>query len=206
MWKRLYRRLVTATGREIVRPAERNIEAALRGAEEALGVPLPLPYKGFVRQFGPGVLADLFRIYTPVVRASGCSGFDLIREQEGLRGRGFWAEKGRPSLVARLVSFSNTLGGVTIFWDPADVRNARTHDYGTYVLPRNSSTAEVKELAGSFREFIESVCLGQEFDRFGGYWGEEGPLQQFQPGWRTRPARVRSTACRPKARRTTRCT
>ena len=57
-----------------------------------------------------------------------------------------------------------------------DVRNAHTHDYGIYVLPRNSSTAQVKELAGSFREFIENVCLGHGFDRFGGYWGEEGPL------------------------------
>jgi hypothetical protein len=196
MWKRLYRHLVTAQGREIVRPPERKIQAALQGAEAALGVPLPVQYKGFICQFGPGVLADLFRIYAPVVPETGCRNFDLVREQELLRSGGYWAEKGRPELVARLISFSDTLGGVTIFWDPDDVRGSRTREYGIYVLPRNDLGGKVEELAGSFREFIESVCLGHGFDRFGGYWGAEGPLKQFQPAWRSRKLRRWSSGSR----------
>lgn len=50
---------------------ERNIEAAFRRAEEALGVRLPVQYKGFVHQFGPGILADLFRIYAPLIPGTG---------------------------------------------------------------------------------------------------------------------------------------
>ena len=201
MWKRLYRRLVTETGRDIIRPPERKIDAALRGAEAILGVRLPTQYKGFIRQFGPGTLADEFCILAPVVPGSGCSRYDLVGRQSEVRHpkTSYWGQKGKPGLVARLICFCGTIGGLIIFWDPADVCNRRTWDYGIYFLPRNDQNAAVRELAGSFREFVEFVCLGRGFDRLGGYEDGSLPKQQFQTAW---PARqLRSVSERKHAER-----
>ncbi len=191
MWKQLYERLVSAKGRQLVRPTEDKIDAALDHAEVELAIRFPAQYRAFIHQFGPGELGGYFRFYGPVNPGFGDYGNDILEQNRSWRDpEGFWATTAQPELVSRLVCFSDTIGGDACFWDPKDLRVARTHEYGIYVLSHDSYDATVKEAAGSFMEFIENHCLGNEFVKIvGGHgWDEGGPPQEFRPACRTRKA------------------
>jgi hypothetical protein len=192
MWKRLYERLITAEGLELVRPTEDKIDAALNRAEAELKIRFPAGYRAFIHQFGPGELGGYFRIYGPAIPRFRDWGNDILEENRSWRDpEGFWATTAQPELVARLVCFSTTIGGDACFWDSKDVCVAKTHEYGIYVLSHGSHDAKVKKAAGSFKAFIENHCLGNEFVKIvGGHgWDEGCPPQRFLPAWRTRKAR-----------------
>lgn len=193
MWKSLYQRLVTDEGLELVRPPEEKIDAALKRIEGELGIRLPASYAAFIREFGPGEIGGYFRIYGPPIPGFRDCGNDILEENRSWRDPdGMWAESGDPKLVARLVCFSTTIGGDACFWDPEDVRNSRTHEYGIYVLSRGSMDMKVRDAAGSFKEFVERHCLANEFVKIVGGHGfdeaEGGPPQRFLPAWRTKKA------------------
>jgi hypothetical protein len=194
MWKRLYQRLITDEGLELVRPSVEKIDAALDRVEADLGIRLPAGYRAFIHQFGPGEIGGYFRIYGPPITGFRDYGNDILEENRSWREPdGAWASSGDPKLVARPVCFSTTIGGDACFWDPEDVRNSRAHEYGIYVLSRGNMDMKVEEAASSFKEFIEKHCLANEFVKIvgGNGWAEaEGgvPPQRFLAAWRTKKA------------------
>jgi hypothetical protein len=192
MWKRLYQRLITDKGIELVRPAEEKVNAALKRVEGELGTRLPAGYVAFIHQFGPGEIGGYFRIHGPPIPGFRDYGSDILEENRSWREPdGAWASSGDPELVARLICFSSTIGGDACFWDPEDVRNSRAHEYGIYVLSRGSMDMKVEEAASSFKEFVEEHCRANEFVKIvGGRGWEEAeggvPPQRFLPARRTK--------------------
>jgi hypothetical protein len=188
MWENLYQRLVTGEGYEVIPPSADRIEVALNRFEGTIGLPLPRSYRAWVHQFGPGELGGYFRIYAPAVLDSRHPGYDIEAENANWRDPdGFWASTAAPEVVARLICFSDTIGGDACFWDPADLQDEAGHEYGIYALSHGSMDAKVNRIATTFKEFIESVCLGSGFVQIAGGWGEAGgPPQRFLPGWETR--------------------
>src|ERR1041385_7887862 len=124
MWKRLYQRLMTGEGREIIRPPALKIDAGLKRVEAELGVRLPAQYKAFIHQFGPGEVGGYFRIFGPKVPGFADWGNDILAEVKSWREPDMaWTDAAPPALVARLLCFSTTIGGDACFWDTEDVRN-----------------------------------------------------------------------------------
>ena len=187
MWKRLADQLIRKSGHDLVRPPKEKIDSALKKYEEEIGVSLPEGYKAFIREFGPGEIGA-FRVFGPKISKFRDCGNDIAEENQNWRDpEGYWATSGKPALVARLICFSTSIGGDACFWDPDDVRDPKNHEYGIYVLPQSGADGKVTCVAGSFKEFVESVCLGHGFDKIGGGWGEEGsPPQRFLPAWKTK--------------------
>jgi hypothetical protein len=155
---------------------------------------LPAGYKAFIRQFGPGEVGGFFRIFGPKIPGFVDWGNDILAEIKDWREPDTaWTDVAPPELVARLLCFSTSIGGDAFFWDPEDVRNAKRHEYGIYVWPHGRNIGSVTDVAGSFKEFIEQVCLGSAFDKIGGGWDPEpGPPQRFTPAWRTKKAARKS--------------
>lgn len=188
MWEQLYECLVADKGRDIVRPSEETIDTALTRAETDLDFRFPTSYKAFIHQFGPGELAGFFRIFGPTVPGCRDYGNNIVKDNLMWRGPGALSDSGQPELVKRLVVFSTTGGGDAFFWDPVDKRHPRKREYGIYILSHGSMDMKVKFAAGSFKEFVEVICLGNGFARLigGKGWGENGPEQCFYPTWRSR--------------------
>ena len=68
MWQRLYKRLFTDEGLELVHPSEEKIAVALKRVEGELGMRLPAGYAAFIRQFGPGDANEVFGDDVCIVR------------------------------------------------------------------------------------------------------------------------------------------
>lgn len=189
MWKRLYQRLVTDQRYELIRPPAEEIDAGLKRVEDELGVPPPASYTAFIHQFGPSEIGGYFRIYGPPIPGFADYGNDVLEEIRQWRKPGWpWEDADDPTMAARLACFSTTIGGDALFWDLKDVRNDHTHEYGIYVLTRESMDHTLLEVAPSFQEFVERHCLGNDFCKIIGSKGwedEEGglPPQNFRPAW-----------------------
>jgi hypothetical protein len=190
IWQRLFDRLMRQRGQDLVRPTMKQMDAALTRYERAIGIPLPNGYKAFIREFGPGEIGGYFRVYGPHISGYEDYGNDIAEENENWRDpEGGWVEFGNPSLVARLIFFSTTVGGDACFWDPEDVRDSQNHEYGTYVHSRSEPMDKVEFVAGTFEDFIHDVCLGHGFDKIGGGWDPAGgPPQRFLPAWKIKRA------------------
>ena len=80
MWKRLYQRLITNEGLELVRPSGDKVEAALNRTEGELAIRLPAGYAAFIRQFGPGEIGGYFRIVGPPISGFPDCGNDILEE------------------------------------------------------------------------------------------------------------------------------
>ena len=90
----------------VAKPSAADVDAA----EKALGVALPTSYRAFCMQFGPGVLADMYRIYAPCRNSQF---MDLTTEATQLRDS--WPRSGQPYAypfpVQELVVFASTQMG-----------------------------------------------------------------------------------------------
>ena len=92
-----------------------------------------------------------------------------------------------PEPIRRLIAFvqeidGNFWGG----WDPEDVRDATSREYGIHFLW--DGVEELKSVpVTSFREFIEDYCIGGGYSEtaFDGAWEwddeEDGPWKSFLP-------------------------
>jgi len=194
MWKDLADslKLQTLRGFAFVRPPAKDVDAGLSACEDQLGIRLPASYRAFVRQFGPGELTGYFHIYAPPyrgVRGRALEHWDILRENEAVRDpRGFWASDTDPALVGRLVLFASTIGGDWFFWDTADLRDARAHEYGVYGHERGAGGGEVELVAASFEQFIRDVCLGRGYPRCNEEWQ---PELAFSPAWEARAKKAK---------------
>jgi hypothetical protein len=145
----------TAHGSVFPKPGKKELDRF----EETSGVKLPRSYRDFAQRFGAGELAGYYRIAVPL---NVSSRYDLARFNQAAHGDKAaqpWEGQGPPHVIDRVVFFASTIGGEMYAWDPADSRNARAREYSIYLFPRIS---EIEQVAGSFRGFIQDVCLKQE--------------------------------------------
>jgi hypothetical protein len=135
---------------------------ALQATLEPSVIPLPAGYRDFVTAFGPGELGQYFRIYSPS-HGSNISRANLDKYVDSFASNrtALAARLIEKELVMRMFPFSNTIGGDVIAWDPLNVIDNAAHEYGIYVIPRDRD--EIIFLAGTFRSFVEDVCLGYAF-------------------------------------------
>jgi hypothetical protein len=160
-WDKLLAQIRALRGRKAV-PLPRP--EALDAYEEASGLKLPEGYRHFALRLGPGdVGGDHFRIAAPGYPKNRDT-VDLAKMSKRYRGladlphEDLAAKYDDPERVRRLVAFCDTGGGDYYGWDPQDVRDAASHEYGVYLVPRHGKSVE--NVAGSFLEFIGEYCLG----------------------------------------------
>lgn len=178
MWKELYHRLHIKSPRGA--PVSKTSKASLEAYESRTEFRFPSSYKKFVTLFGPGEIGGYFNVFAPGYSNRRCG--DLVDFQRFLQKpntrQSFEATYGNRKFLQRMVPFGNTIGGDVIVWDPEDIRSAREHEYGVWVLLDDSR--EITELADSFADFIVNVCLGSDFHRVVGE-SKDNPLQEFAP-------------------------
>lgn len=161
-WKKLQERLEVRGG---ATGANKPTDAELDAFQKAYGFELPDAYREFVKAFGPGELSAYVRIYAPA--SAGTPGrlaqfVDGVRDAAELLGEKY----GDPAFVARMVPFANTLAGDMIAWDPDAVTDAKSHEYGTSVLQKDSS--KIVRAASTFTAFIDCV-LSPAFGKYVDY-------------------------------------
>ena len=159
--------------------------------EQQTGFKLPTDYREFIKVFGPGQFCGILEILSPGFPDT--RSMDLLTWNVNAK-RGYTSERARKDFsdlerVARIVYFISTSSANHIGWDPEDVRDEQTHEYGIY----GTRDYEVEEVAGSFRKFIQDFCLGQgvyqwmniadvpEFDDEPDENGELVPTRNFVP-------------------------
>jgi hypothetical protein len=162
MWEDLAETLVIqpTLGSPLSKPQDKDLELL----EKQSGFQLPVSFREFVKRFGPGEIGRYFRIYSPRCgkKVSQADLYEYVQSFENNRialAKCFKEE----GLIRRMVPFSDTIGGDVIAWDPEDVTDATTHEYGIYLIPR--SDTRVVRLVDSFEAFIEAVCLGKLFPK-----------------------------------------
>jgi predicted DNA-binding WGR domain protein len=182
--------------RYVAKPTLQDLDAF----EAASGFLLPRSYRDFALAFGPGELAQQFKIYTP-------GAFSKRNEQNGLahfnESYRTWKKHfaGSPSLTEqakRMIVFSTTVGGDSIGWDPEDVCDTVNHEYGIFNITRHN---DVERIGNSFEKFILDYCLGMGYFRFWGLkeeWVIDGDQQCFNPASDLEPV---PKAKRPAARK-----
>jgi hypothetical protein len=125
--------------------------------EERHDFPLPPSYAAFVREIGPGTLSEFYVIHGPTPGRYSLQG--LIKE---MRGNSTLLEVYRDApLISRMVPFGTTIGGDIFVWDPDTKRKRGAVEYDIFALPRDRRS--VVRVAGSFRSFVNDVCLGHAF-------------------------------------------
>jgi hypothetical protein len=189
IWDDLEGRLeiVLPPGQELIRPAPGLITTTVNHLEKLAGLSFPTSYREFLLRLGPGELAGHFHIYAPIPEGVGGPAndyYDILKENETIRDpEGDWVTTGDPALVGRLILFASTSGGDWFFWDPADVRDPASHEYGIYARASDGSGTQVELVASSFATFITGVCLQNGYpdtDR------SRTPECTFWPAWPTR--------------------
>jgi hypothetical protein len=156
--------LYAREGEVLERPTARELDAALDDYESRANFRLPLAYREFVHWFGPGVLTGSWYVIAapipPRFRGRVGDACDLDKEREMISDpEGYWASSCDPDKLRRLVLFGSTEGGDWFFWDTADVRNPKQHEYGVYGHAHGNSNAKVELVAPSFKAFVTEVCL-----------------------------------------------
>jgi hypothetical protein len=166
VWSQLPQRieLFAREGEVLERPTARELDAALDDYESRANFRLPLAYREFVHWFGPGVLTGSWYVIAapipPRFRGRVGDACDLDKEREMISDpEGYWASSCDPDKLRRLVLFGSTEGGDWFFWDTADVRNPKQHEYGVYGHAHGNSNAKVELVAPSFKAFVTEVCL-----------------------------------------------
>lgn len=144
--------------------------------EARYGFQLPRSYVEFAYCFGPGILAEIFNLAVPGYGQRSCW-FDL-HEMNKQSPRSFpdhfLQEVYCPSLppdevidvvsqIQRLVFFCALDGNDYVGWDPEDVSDPGSNEYGIYILPRGEPPVYC---VCAFAQFIFDVCLGELDDHF----------------------------------------
>lgn len=133
-------------------------KSALNQFEKEMDFPLPMSYRDFILQFGPGEIAGEIQIAAPGYP----NHFDQVDLQRSIhRYRDFPEELlekySEPERALRLLVFAMTTNADMIGWDPEDIRDQGTHECGIYLIPHDGF--EVQHIANSFQEFIDNYCL-----------------------------------------------
>lgn len=168
-WQKVYNSLDVSVP-EWTPIAEKPTQETLDEFEHLTGVRLPLSYRNYIQVFGPGELGQEFRIFAPGYESLGehANSSDLWTfnaSKEPLRSdpkiHQYYDDQER---ISRLLFFASTDGGEIIGWDPLDVRDKGSCEYGIYILLNDRKSPEL--LAESFTSFVHDVCLGNGYFRF----------------------------------------
>ncbi|MGE3804824.1 MAG: SMI1/KNR4 family protein [Gemmataceae bacterium] len=136
-------------------------EAILDAFEQRRQIKLPRSYRSFAKHVGAGMVSGYFGIAVPGYPGRKLDDLDRFDAYTHELKEVFVETFGDAEQFDRFLFFAKTFGGDYIAWDPADVRNRRSHEYGIYVLPRDED--KILFLAKSFLEFVTKVCLGKRW-------------------------------------------
>jgi hypothetical protein len=180
-WIALYDSIPIKTcrrGKPLPKPTDQLIAAF----EQRSHCKLPTGYKDYIKVFGPGELAWEYQILAPGYADQG----DLVdlelfnRKLHSVFTDDFLVHRADPDQVVRMLYFCRTGSGEAIGWDPLDVQDCISMEYGIYLLARDDRS--LRKLADSYEDFIEDVCLGNENINIPGWdEGELGPRRSFEP-------------------------
>lgn len=191
-WVTLFRsvELKPVNGRELSRPDDAQLDVF----ERASGFRFPQSYRGFIKVFGPGELADRFVVRAPGYAIQGRSdvvgGFNetvdiqafnaslpirMPSEQAYARKR--YQDYDR---LSRLVFFADYNVSDVIGWDPADSR--KSDEYGIYILMQDED--RLRLISADFRSFILDVCFGTGFFQVEGDNYDIATLEPFPRSFR----------------------
>ncbi len=134
--------------------------------ESSTGFPLPLDYRDFVLSFGLGK----FEPGTWYFAVPGFDGkpplCDPMRLTENFRTKAEFDDRSDediaeefndPQRARRLILFRMTTSMDYFGWDPEDVTDPASREYGVYLLGRYDT--RVTRLATTFREFVLNCCF-----------------------------------------------
>jgi hypothetical protein len=179
--QRLYKSLETSTS-EDDEYAQPPTEAELDRFEDAFSLKVPKSYRTFVSVFGPGELAEVFRITVPYCKVRA---FDMVNDttahQKRFQGQMAWLARRSyddPDQVARMIIIATTYRGEQYAWDPQAVTDSRSNEYRVHLLRRSTKSPEV--IADSYSDFITEYCLG---DRFLQFYDEDTRSKSFSPAY-----------------------
>jgi hypothetical protein len=189
-WKSLYEDLDILDNPRLV-PISKPTPKDILSFESTTGLLLPASYKEFILVFGPGTLAKEFQILSPKCKASS---YDLLTVNQERFSQvpdpeeAVWSPFPTDELLQRFVTFCTTaLGNHRFGWDPETITDSTLMEYAVYFHPRLERQA--KKVADSFGDFIENLCLGDDFFRIyrrKGYWDASFPRRAFVPVFSSR--------------------
>lgn len=159
MWKRLYNTLeIVGEGNPLPKPEKQ----AISDLEKELHFKFPREYRKFLSVFGAGLLGGDILILSPGYPDHDV--YDLKWRYEAIHiNDDSWILKYKedsPEFIRRIIPFATSFGGDRFFWDPEDVRDPQTHEYGIYNRPRHDDNFFL--VATAFRKFVLDICLGKK--------------------------------------------
>jgi hypothetical protein len=182
IWDPIVARLKIWTQDDEVR---RPTPADLDRYEAEAGFKLPDDYRSYALTFGPGELGRCeFCFSTPGFPKAG--DLDLAEKNRiwlklavaGCPDKNLAERFGDAWRARRLIHFCEVSGiGDRFAWDPMDVTDAETHEYGIYALPVDSTGWKNMRVARTFREFVLDYALGGQYTG----WGPPKPEHLVEP-------------------------
>jgi len=161
MWKELYNELKIESSKTNI---PKTTSAMLDKLEESIHRKLPKSYREFMIIFGPGELAEYFRIYGPGKKggqADLIAFIEMNREIANVQIETY----GEEDFIKRMIPFSDTIGGDVIAWDPS-TSNEDNDDYAIFMLPNDRNS--IIKLSPDFEAFITKICLSTSFGKIVG--------------------------------------
>ena len=178
-------------------PLPKPTDSSLDQYEAKSNFRLPKSYRDFIKVFGPGMLGDDFTVRAPgyfkpttTERSQAFNWWtDLEYFNQSIRKSELIADDGVAKAlfqdierIRSCVFFADNTGGEIIGWDPGDLRNGSSYEYGIYILIRHVKQPTL--LAVDFSSFITDVCFGTRYGQIvdpGGEDGEYLPPKNFRP-------------------------
>ena len=156
-WKRLLKGIEVDTqayGSKLRPVAPKHLDAY----EKRIGLKLPRSYRSFCEVFGPGEFAEQFKVAVPGYRGS-AKAFSVEDLDSCARdGDEFKIYSKNPEQHARGIYFCIDLAGTSHFFDPAEVTDARNHEYAVWTVSRYYD--RLRRRADKFWQFVTEFYLG----------------------------------------------
>ncbi len=137
-----------------------EIGRALRKFEGEIRHRLPRSYKAYAHVFGPGDMAEYFRIKVPLTRRKS---YDLAAEHKRIWKACNQDWTGSDEWLKQAIFFGHNIEGEAVIWDTATVCDPLAHEYRVCWLNR---LERIHRQADSFPAFIDDICL-RVFDEEG---------------------------------------
>lgn len=126
----------------------------------------PAAYRTLATTIGAGQLANYFRFLTPFAKdpAIDLVEYNSLEQAELKQMKKSAGPVDHQAQLQRMVHFCTNYMLHSFAWDPQDVTDAQTHEYGIYFVSRRRDQPP-KRVAASFDEFIETFCLGGGYEQ-----------------------------------------
>jgi len=126
----------------------------------------PTAYRTLATTIGAGQLANYFRFLTPFAKdpAIDLVEYNSLEQAELKQMKKSAGPVDHQAQLQRMVHFCTNYMLHSFAWDPQDVSDAQTHEYGIYFVSRRRDQPP-KRVAASFDEFIETFCLGGGYEQ-----------------------------------------